>query len=96
MDQSFLWALPVRFSPQLRCWGDECALFDSESGDTHVIDAVAASILDELASGPLSHAQIVARFTEGFTASSQAVAEQHLSALLESLEAKNLVRRVAQ
>lgn len=95
MDQSFQWTLPVQFSPQLRCWGDECVLFDSESGDTHLIDAVASSILTELVSGPLFTIDIFARLTDGFSAEIQAAAQQHLLVLLAGLEAKNLVRRVA-
>jgi|GEM_PF-6787970 len=96
MDQSFQWALPARFSPQSRCWGDECALFDSESGDTHLIDVVASSILTVLASGSLPTADILARLTDGLATEIQATAQQHLVALLASLESKNLVRRVVE
>lgn len=96
MDQPFKWALPDQFAPQWRHWGDESVLFEIESGNTHLIDSVAASLLNELTSRPLSLADLLEIFAEDLPLDKRITASEHLAALLVTLEAKNLVRRVPE
>ncbi len=66
--------------------------FDTGSGDTHLIDALAAEALSLLANGPLTKQELVARL--GVDESDAAVAhEAHVDELLEALAAVDLVER---
>lgn len=38
----------------LRCWDEECVLFDPTSGDTHLLSSSGAEILLQLQHGPAS------------------------------------------
>ena len=94
MEQLFNWALPSRSDPLVRCWGEECVLFDPVSGDTHLIDTIASSVLTALSVEPISIDGLVTQLTDGFSAEEQVAARAHLATLLAALETKNLVRRV--
>lgn len=43
----------------LRCWDEECVLFDPASGDTHLLSHSGAEILMQLQHGPASVIELV-------------------------------------
>jgi PqqD family protein of HPr-rel-A system len=42
------WALRLRHSLMHRTWGDETVVYEPLSGNTHLLDPVAAAVLDHL------------------------------------------------
>ena len=46
------WKLKSEHSLQLRCWGDECVVYNDLSGDTHLVGSVGAQILHILQRSP--------------------------------------------
>ena len=53
--------------PTIRDWGDDCAVFNPLSGDTHVLDLVAGEVLNEIIAGCTEETEIrahVAKFLD--------------------------------
>ena len=46
------WRLPPNASLSIRCWDQECVLFDGTTGETHMLGASDAAILDRFNAAP--------------------------------------------
>lgn len=49
-----LWTVPREIQLEWRTWNDESVVFNRASGDTHLLDSVAAQVLRRLESRPTS------------------------------------------
>ncbi len=47
-----MWQLPAGCEVLMRGWGDEVVVYHSCSGDTHLVDALGAEVLNCLLQGP--------------------------------------------
>lgn len=47
-----IWQLPTGCEVLMRAWGDEVVVYHSCSGDTHLVDALGAEVLNCLLQGP--------------------------------------------
>ncbi len=54
-----IWRAASRAPLSWRQWGDEAVVFHPDSGDTHLLDALAAEILRRLESAPASRAALL-------------------------------------
>jgi len=52
MDSNMKWRLMTDQALQFRCWDDEFVVYNSLSGDTHLLDSTAAQILLKLQQAP--------------------------------------------
>lgn len=66
--------------------------FDTGSGDTHLIDALAAEALELLANGPLTKLELASRLP-ALDGDAEAAHEARIGELLEALAAVDLVER---
>lgn len=74
-------ALKLASPLALRCWDEECVLFDPASGDTHLLSRSGAEILLQLQQGPASVEALAGML--GVEAASEDAADIHLQ--LESV-----------
>ena len=57
------WQLCLPQHLHLRTWGEQAVLYHSLSGDTHLIEASAAAIIEQLRLAPASDAELASLFT---------------------------------
>lgn len=58
MNRSPIWRLAAGQGLLYRCWDGECLLYNDLSGDTHLLDEFAISLLEELRAAPQSATQL--------------------------------------
>jgi PqqD family protein of HPr-rel-A system len=74
-----------------RSWGDECVVFDSRSGDMHLLDAVGRAVLRALGEGPASRAQVAARVASSLGFALDPDWTRHVERLLGELDELGLI-----
>lgn len=75
-----VWRLPAGVRFDRRTWGDETVLFNCASGQTHLLDALSARVLDAFTQQPWSVTGLSAVLAEEF-----AVDEQELGVRLHTV-----------
>jgi len=73
-----------------RCWGEQCAVYHRESGDTHLINKVDASILQRINEKPISVKDLSVAFEHVFDDG----ASQYIQALLSNLAELGLIEAI--
>jgi PqqD family protein of HPr-rel-A system len=77
-----------------RRWDNEYVLYDAESGDTHLLDAVGRAVLTALGAGPLDFEALAARVAQDICVELDPDLIAHLRGLLRGLESAGLLARV--
>lgn len=60
-----MWRVPPAATLHWRDWDDESVVFHEQSGDTHRLNRVGASVLRLLATMPMTAADLVRRLSDG-------------------------------
>lgn len=81
-----MWQLAADDALAIRRWGDECILFDAVTGDTHLLDAGSAEILDRFIGQPTA--------TQSWDSLQRVDGEQELEAVLADFERYGFIIRV--
>ncbi|MFQ5783567.1 MAG: HPr-rel-A system PqqD family peptide chaperone [Alphaproteobacteria bacterium] len=66
MSERARWRLPEGVRLVWRAWDDEFVVFNTLSGQTHLLDGVSAAILDALERGPATVDELSRRLAERF------------------------------
>ena len=72
------------------CWGDQCAVYHTESGDTHLLNKVDVNVLQRINEAPVSAKDLAMEFEPIFDGG----AAQYIQTLLSSLAALGLIETV--
>jgi PqqD family protein of HPr-rel-A system len=86
-----LWRLPCRVQLSLRQWDGDFAVFNPLSGHTHILDYIAAALLQALADGPRSEAQLQHSLAVELELSDGSPLQAQLCALLTQLDEQGLI-----
>ncbi len=86
-----MWQLMPGQRLRLRDYGDQCVLYNDHSGDTHLLGASAAYLLELLAAGPRTQADLLAQLALAVDTASEASFETEASALLAQLSGLFLI-----
>jgi PqqD family protein of HPr-rel-A system len=70
------WRVPLGARLLRKSWGDEVVVFNTASGQTHVVDALSAAVLDALEAAPSSAGALADRFSARFGLELRACAER--------------------
>ena len=62
--QRMLWMVPAEVQLEWRTWGESSVVFNQASGDTHLLDSVAAEVLERLETRSASIDELCERFRE--------------------------------
>jgi len=90
MDGSLKYYRPFLSSLKFHCWGDQCVVYQVESGDTHLLNQVDISILQNINDKPISVdglLLVVGRLFDGR-------ADQYIQALLLNLAELGLIEAI--
>lgn len=79
------WRLSPLVSLHLRQWGDEWAVFDTGSGQTHLVDTLTAMALIVLESGPSSREDIEHHVARTFDLAEPSDVSSRLDEIITSL-----------
>ncbi len=79
------WRIAPGQTLRLRRWEDECVLYNDLSGDTHLLGAVAASLLDVLGGGAASLPELAQALCGELGVEADAELEAALAPLLDQL-----------
>lgn len=79
----------------LRDWGGEFAVFNPLSGHTHILDFIAASLLQALANGARSEVQLGLSLADALELPHDTPLQAQLMALLEQLDDQGLIAPVS-
>lgn len=83
----------ARFSSlHLSQFGDESLVYDEGSGNTYVVDPVAAFVLTQIASRPISTEGIRDAVVQQFKELADMELDSYLESLLRTLSQKRLIR----
>ena len=72
------------------CWGDQCAVYHAESGDTHVLNKVDLNVLQYMIETPVSAKDLAIEFQPVFDDG----AAQYIQTLLSNLADLGLIETV--
>lgn len=89
-----VWRLQQSSPCAQRCWEEECGVYAPESGDTHLLSALAVAILDDLAERPRTQHEIENRVAALLGCEPGAELRDSLAALLAQLFKIGLVERL--
>lgn len=82
----------IRFPDSLHshCWVEQCALYNAESGDTHLLNKVDLNVLQRINETPISAKDLAMEFEQVFDGG----AAQYIPALLSNLAALGLIETI--
>lgn len=89
-----MWRVVPGQSLQHRAWEDECVLYNSLSGDTHLLAANAIHVLLCLQQGPLDEAALAESLSESFEFDPGSDVAAEVAGLLSGLQALSLVELI--
>jgi PqqD family protein of HPr-rel-A system len=77
-----------------RCWGDECVVYHTGSGDTHLLTAEAVDVLQTLQRKSATAEELADRIETSYHVSWDAELEAHIEQVLTHLRQADLIERV--
>jgi PqqD family protein of HPr-rel-A system len=86
-----VWQLNGSTRLRWREFDGEWLVYDTGSGQTHVLDALGATVLDLIESGPQDSDQLIATLAQHMSAPDHASLACAVSAILQQLQALSLV-----
>jgi len=87
MDASPLYYLCSPECIHSYCWGDQCAVYHAESGDTHLLNKIDLDVLHCINEKPISAKDLSVKFEQAFDGG----AIQYIQVLLSSLLGLGLI-----
>jgi len=72
------------------CWGEQCAVYHAESGDTHLLSKGDLGVLHCINENPISAKELTLEFDAAFDSD----AEQYIRVLLSNLAELGLIETV--
>lgn len=91
-----LWTLQTTQPIAIRCWDDECVLYDADTGNTFLVTPFAAEVASRLQQVPASLPALMACFSDNCAPLSRAELQVQLEAVLGQLEQISLAVRSPQ
>ncbi|MFQ5958848.1 MAG: HPr-rel-A system PqqD family peptide chaperone [Alphaproteobacteria bacterium] len=65
-DDGARWRLPEGVRLLWKTWGDEVVVFNTSSGQTHLLDPLSGAVLESIEASPMTVAQLTGRLAERF------------------------------
>lgn len=87
------WRVPSNQTLTLHCWDDEFIVFNSLSGDTHLLGLLAGQILRQLQQSPSDARTLAAALAPLWQAGLDAELSMQIEPLLTDLQALALIER---
>jgi PqqD family protein of HPr-rel-A system len=94
MRDGWEWRIPAESQLHWRAWEDDVVLFDARSGETHLLNAVAAEVLKSLAESPADLGTLARRVAIHFDVAPDSGWLSRLKALLARFDEAGLVEPV--
>jgi len=91
-----LWEIEGKARFLFRHWGDECAVYDNVTGDTHLLAPVGIEVLLELQQAPASAGSLCKRVASRFETEPNAEFSSMLESVLIDFERLALIRCAPQ
>ncbi len=79
------WRVPAECNLSWRRWQDEFVVYDSASGNTHVLDLLSGSVLSALEIGPSTISSLVSGLQALFPEADQNTLESQIARSLQAL-----------
>lgn len=89
------WRVPFNQTLTLHCWDDEFVVFNSMSGDTHLLGLLAGQILLQLQQSPSDARALAASIAPLWHADLDEELRLQIEPLLADLQALSLIERAA-
>ena len=90
------WKVNSEFPLYWRSWGDEFVIYNSGSGDTHLLDPVAAEALQNLEQESADLSELVVRVATSLEIEPDTDFASYLEQLLSDLYKLGLIERIQQ
>jgi PqqD family protein of HPr-rel-A system len=87
------WELAQGSQLHWKCWDDEFVVFDEGSGDTHLLDALAAEVLKALEDAPGDVPTLIARVAGRLRIEPDPEIERHIRATMQRFREAGLAER---
>ena len=88
-----IWSLQSTQPVAIRCWDDECVLYDADTGNTFLVTPFAAEVVLRLQQGPVDLPALTFHFAESCAPMSPPEVQKQLESVLEQLQQIALVVR---
>lgn len=96
MHRAVVWKVEDGARFHFRRWGDECVAYDNATGDTHLLDPVAAELLLALQQAAATTEELVQRVASRLGTGTGSDLFSALESALGDFERLALIRRVEQ
>lgn len=96
MHRAVVWQVEDGPRFHFRRWGEACVAYDRASGDTHLLDPLAAEVLAAAQEAPATGEELARRVASRLGTAVDADALPALDPLLGELERLALIRRAPQ
>lgn len=94
--QSWRWRVTTGCELLWRFWGEEYVVFNTGSGDTHVLDAFSGEVLKGLQQCPATASEIAIRLVNTWAVTVEDVPVERLEPVLAEFHALGLIEPVQQ
>jgi PqqD family protein of HPr-rel-A system len=94
MFRESMWRLARDTPPPVRYWGGDYIVYNTLSGDTHVLDIVAGEALRAIIAGPIASSAICERIASLLEVSSDQRVATNVDAILALLDELGLIEPV--
>lgn len=88
------WKLNSAAALTWRAWGDESVVFDAQTGDTHLLDAVAREGLLSFCQVPFARSEVCVRLAERLKIEPDDQLDEYVGKLVARFSELGLVERV--
>ena len=90
------WKVNPKFPLQWQVWDDEFVVYNTGSGDTHLLDPVAAEVLQSLEKKTADLSELAGRVSASIEIEPDSKFSDYLEQLLSDLHKLGLIQRVQQ
>ncbi len=89
-DGGVRWRLPAGVRLLWKTWGEEVVVFNTSSGQTHLLDALSGALLEDIESTPMTVAQLSARLADRFDLAPDAALARRAEAICSQFDGLGL------
>lgn len=90
-DPSTRWSVDGNCDLRWRTWGDECIVYHCQSGDTHLLNTIAAEALKLLQQSPASADELTKLVASSLDLEANKALLQHMEKLLATFDELGLI-----
>lgn len=95
-NKSAKWKVNPEFPLQWQVWDDEFVVYNTGSGDTHLLDTLAAEVLQSLEREPADLSELIDRVVASLKIEPDSKFSDYLEQLLYDFHKLGLIQRVQQ